>query len=77
MELINGAGARVITGVTDEFGLYRLDGVPVGVYTLRVSPQDSLNPNDSLPKLEIQIRNQFVYDRNLQLPISAAAKKKQ
>jgi hypothetical protein len=76
LELLNGAGARVITGVTDEFGLYRLDGVPVGLYTLRVSTQDSLNPNDSLPKREIQIRNQFVYDQNLQLPVSAAAKKK-
>ncbi len=76
VELINGAGARVLSAMTDSFGLYRLDGVPVGFYTLRVSTQDSLNPNDTLPKREIQIRNQFVYDQNLQLPISAAAKKK-
>ncbi|GAB1542224.1 hypothetical protein NUACC21_48980 [Scytonema sp. NUACC21] len=77
VELINGAGARVMSGVTDEFGLYRLDGVPVGVYTLRVSPQDSLNPNDTLPKREINIRNQFVYDQDLQLPVSSAVKKNQ
>ncbi|GAA6622044.1 carboxypeptidase regulatory-like domain-containing protein [Scytonema sp. NUACC26] len=76
VELINGAGARVLSAMTDNFGLYRLDGVPVGFYTLRVSTQDSLNPNDSLPEREIQIRNQFVYEQNLQLPISAAAKKK-
>ncbi|MUH00129.1 Cna B-type [Scytonema sp. UIC 10036] len=77
VELINGAGARVLSAVTDSFGLYRLDGVPIGFYTLRVSTQDSLNPNDTLPKREIQIRNQFVYEQNLQLPISAASKKKQ
>lgn len=77
LELINGAGARVITGVTDEYGLYRLDGVPVGTYTLRVSSQDSLNQNDTLPKRQVQIRNEFVYNQDLQLPVSTAAKRKQ
>lgn len=76
VELINPQGARVITAVTDQFGLYRLDGVPVGKYVLRVSTQDTLNPNDILPKRQIEIGNEFVYNQNLQLPISAAAKRK-
>jgi hypothetical protein len=76
VELVNPQGTRVITAVTDQFGLYRLDGVPVGKYVLRVSTQDTLNPNDVLPKRQIEIGNEFVYNQNLQLPISAAAKKK-
>jgi Carboxypeptidase regulatory-like domain len=77
IELMNSTGARILSGMTDQFGLYRLDGVPVGKYMLRVSTQDGLNGNDALPKRSIEIRNEFVYNQNLQLPISAAAKKKQ
>jgi hypothetical protein len=76
VELINGSGARVISNVTDKFGLYRFDGVPVGKYTLRVSQADNFNSNDVLPKRQIEIRDEFVYNQNLQLPISTAAKKK-
>ncbi|MEL6457295.1 MAG: carboxypeptidase regulatory-like domain-containing protein, partial [Cyanobacteria bacterium J06621_15] len=46
IELVTSTGARVLSGTTDQFGLYRLDGVPVGKYTLRVSPQDTLNSNN-------------------------------
>ena len=74
IELINPSGARVLSGVTDKFGLYRLDGVPVGKYTLQISPQENLNNQRQLPKRNIEIRNEFVYDQNLQLPISTATK---
>ncbi|MGD1871814.1 MAG: carboxypeptidase regulatory-like domain-containing protein [Mastigocoleus sp.] len=76
VELINGAGARVLSGNTDKFGLYRLDGVPVGNYTLRVSPQDSVGSLTNLPKRRVKVSQEFVYEQNLQLPISAAAKQK-
>ncbi|MBV6625200.1 MAG: carboxypeptidase regulatory-like domain-containing protein [Rivularia sp. (in: Bacteria)] len=76
IELLTSTGARALSGTTDQFGLYRLDGVPVGKYTLRVSPQDALNSNNTLPKRQVVIKNKFVYNQNLQLPISAAAKKK-
>jgi hypothetical protein len=76
IELVTSTGARVLSGTTDQFGLYRLDGVPVGKYTLRVSPQDELNSNNTLPKRQVVINNKFVYNQNLQLPVSAAAKEK-
>ena len=76
IELVTSTGARVLSGTTDQFGLYRLDGVPVGQYTLQVSSQNGLNSNDTLPKRQIVINNKFVYNQNLQLPVSAAAKKK-
>jgi hypothetical protein len=76
IELVTSTGARVLSSTTDQFGLYRLDGVPVGKYTLRVSPQDELNSNNTLPKRQVVISNKFVYNQNLQLPVSAAAKEK-
>jgi hypothetical protein len=77
IELVTSTGARILSGTTDQFGLYRLDGVPVGKYTLQVSPQDALNSNNTLPKRQVVINNKFVYNQNLQLPVSAAAKKKE
>ncbi|BAZ53163.1 hypothetical protein NIES4103_58350 [Nostoc sp. NIES-4103] len=74
VELINTAGARVLSSVTDQFGLYRLDGVPVGNYTLRVPSQEGIINSETLPKLEIAISKEFIYDQNLRLPITAAAK---
>ncbi|MEB3217354.1 MAG: carboxypeptidase-like regulatory domain-containing protein [Nostocales cyanobacterium 94392] len=76
VELVTNTGTRVLSSTTDRFGLYRLDGVPVGKYILQVSPLDTLNSRNNLPKRQVEINNQFVYNQNLQLPVSAAAKKK-
>ncbi|MBE9006623.1 carboxypeptidase regulatory-like domain-containing protein [Fortiea sp. LEGE XX443] len=74
VELVNLAGTEVLSAMTDQFGLYRVDGVPVGKYTLRVPSQDAIANSETLPKREVTIRNEFVYDQNLQLPISTAVK---
>ncbi|MBU7581787.1 MAG: carboxypeptidase regulatory-like domain-containing protein [Nostoc sp. TH1S01] len=74
VELANLDGTEVLSAMTDEFGLYRVDGVPVGKYTLRIPTQDAIANSDTLPKREVTIHNDFVYDQNLQLPISTAAK---
>ncbi|MFB2773354.1 carboxypeptidase regulatory-like domain-containing protein [Pelatocladus sp. BLCC-F211] len=76
VELINADGKRVASGVTDEFGLYRFDNVPVGKYTIQVLSQDATAASDNLPKRVVQIKDDFAYDQNLQLPISAAINKK-
>ncbi|PLZ99747.1 Cna B-type [Fischerella thermalis CCMEE 5268] len=76
VELIGADGKTVTSGMTDEFGFYRFDNVPVGKYTIQVPSQDATTPSDNLPKRVVQIKNEFVFDQNLQLPISAAAKKK-
>lgn len=76
VELINADGKRVASGVTDEFGLYRFDNVPVGKYTIQVPSQDATSASDNLHKRVVQIKDDFAFDQNLQLPISAAAKKK-
>ncbi|ABA22772.1 Cna B-type [Trichormus variabilis ATCC 29413] len=74
VELVNAEGKKVGTGATDEFGLYRVDGLPAGQYTLQVPNQSNINRSNSLPKRAITIENDFAYDQNLQLPISAATK---
>lgn len=74
VELINADGKRVVSAMTNEFGLYRLDGVPVGNYTLGVPVQDGITNSVTLPKLEIAINKDFLYDQNLKLPIAAAGK---
>lgn len=74
VELINFDGTRVSSTVTDQFGLYRLDGVSVGNYTLRVPQQDGITNTVNLPNLQVAINKDFIYDQNLQLPIAAAAK---
>jgi hypothetical protein len=75
VELINAEGKRVSTTMTDQFGLYRLDGVPVGNYTLRVPAQEGITKGITLPNLPVAINKDFIYDQNLKLPIAAAAKK--
>jgi Carboxypeptidase regulatory-like domain len=75
LELVNEKGARVFLTTTDQFGLYRLDGIPVGKYTLQIPTQDAIETKEILPKRDVEISSQFVYDQNLKLPISTAAKK--
>ncbi|MBD2488866.1 carboxypeptidase regulatory-like domain-containing protein [Aulosira sp. FACHB-615] len=74
VELVNLDGTEVLAAMTDEFGLYRVDGVPVGKYTLRIPPQEAIANSETFPKRDVTIHNEFVYDQNLQLPISTAAK---
>ncbi|BCL36946.1 carboxypeptidase regulatory-like domain-containing protein [Nostoc sp. MS1] len=74
LQLIDGQGKQVSTTTTDQFGLYRLDGVPVGNYKLQVANQEGINNSEILPKLDVLISKEFIYDQNLQLPISAAVK---
>jgi hypothetical protein len=74
LDLVSPEGKRVLAAWTDEFGLYRLDGVAVGKYTLLVPPQVSISNNDSLPKIPVEISNEFVYDQNLQLPVSTVTR---
>ncbi|HLO85946.1 MAG TPA: carboxypeptidase regulatory-like domain-containing protein [Nostocaceae cyanobacterium] len=69
VELVNAEDKQVSTSVTDEFGLYRLDGVPAGKYKLQIPPQNSVTNSQTLPTKEVNIDKEFLYDQNLQLPV--------
>ena len=72
VEVINAEGKKVSSAATDEFGLYRLDSVPIGKYTLRIPPQDGITNSETFPTKEISVDNDFIYDQNLQLPFTPA-----
>ncbi|AUS99315.1 Cna B-type [Nostoc sp. CENA543] len=74
IEVVDAEGKRVTTATTDQFGLYRVDSLPVGKYTLRIPKQANITNNDTLPQLEVAISKDFIYDQNLQLPVAAAVK---
>ncbi|WP_427162747.1 carboxypeptidase regulatory-like domain-containing protein [Aliinostoc sp. HNIBRCY26] len=74
IEVVDAEGKRVTTGTTDQFGLYRVDGLPVGKYTIRIPEQANITNNETLPQLEVAISKDFIYDQNLQLPVAAAVK---
>lgn len=74
VRLVNAEGKQISSSVTDQFGLYRLDGVPTGKYSLQVPSQEGITSSDTLPKREITIDDDFLYDQDLQLPISPAVK---
>ncbi|WP_375514441.1 collagen binding domain-containing protein [uncultured Nostoc sp.] len=62
VEVINAEGKRISSSESDEFGLYRLDAVLLGKYTLRIPPQDGITNNSNLPTREITIDKDFLYD---------------
>ena len=67
VELVDLEGNRVASATTNRFGLYRLDGVPIGTYQLRIAP-DSLPRAGELPIREIEIRDSFLFGQDLVLP---------
>jgi hypothetical protein len=70
VELVNAEGKAVSQSATNEFGLYRLDGVPAGKYQLQVPAQDQIANPSTLPTKLITVTSDFLYEQNLQLPIN-------
>ena len=66
VELLDGAGDVVQTARADRFGLYRFDGVPVGVYTLRLSPKNAPGADVIWPSREIEVSD-FSFGNDLVL----------
>jgi hypothetical protein len=53
--------------VSDRFGLYRIDRLPPGTYTLRVAPGQL--PGVELPTREVVVSDDFLFGQDLQLPL--------
>lgn len=67
LELADSAGKVVTRTSTDQFGLYRMDGLPVGTYVLRAvaeSLPEGVQPGSSR---QIPITDDFLFDQDLQL----------
>lgn len=59
VELFDAEEQRVKTAVTDPFGLYRIDGLPIGRYTLRLAPASLPEPGVEPPSRPLEIRLGF------------------
>jgi hypothetical protein len=64
--MLNPEGDVVARGVSDRFGLFRVDSVPPGTYTLRVAPDQF--PDAEMPTREVVITDDFLFGQDLQLP---------
>ena len=68
VEIKNEAGEVIGSGMTDRFGLYRIDGLVMGTYLLQLPPQPALEGFTNLPTRSATVLNDFLFDQNLQLP---------
>lgn len=76
IEAVDATGSVVGTARTDRFGLFRIDGLGIGFYVLRLAPANfsSLGTGElpselpsELPTRRIEVRNDFLFDQDLQL----------
>lgn len=76
VELSSVKGRFHKTVSTDLFGLFRIDGVPIGRYVLRLVPDapsgEATSPEaDRAPARKVVIRNDFLFDQDLELPTAS------
>ncbi len=67
LQLVNTQGVVVKSTRTDEFGLYRIDGIPIGKYKIQVILPPTSNIGKQSPSLDLEIRDRFLFDRDLQI----------
>jgi hypothetical protein len=69
VEVLDGAGAVVATTVTDRFGLFRIDGLPIGSYLLRPRPDDLPQVQPATVQRIVRITDDFLFEQDLALPV--------
>ncbi|GAK60061.1 Alr3592 protein [Candidatus Vecturithrix granuli] len=68
IELLDEQGNMIKHTLTDQFGLYRIDGLPPGIYRLRAATQSPSDPFMASPEREIEIVDDFLFGQDIQLP---------
>ncbi len=69
VELFDAAGRKQHVASTDQFGLYRIDGLPAGAYTLRIAPHHLPDPAIRPPQRSVTLTDDFLFDQDLILPL--------
>lgn len=65
VEAVKDDGTIVRRAVSDRFGLYRLDRLPIGTYLLRVVPDEQVEGAETVQRI-VEIRDGFLFDQNLE-----------
>lgn len=68
VQAVNAAGAVAQSAATDQFGLFRIDGLPPGDYTLRIAPESLLPGAAAAPQRRIVITDDFLFQQDLTWP---------
>ena len=69
VRLVTGDGEIVGEGVTDQFGLYRIDGLSPGTYRLTVPVQEGLKTLAQPPSRPVVVADDFLFGQDLTVPI--------
>jgi hypothetical protein len=67
VELLRSDNTVVSVTRTDRFGLYRMDEVPIGSFTLRLNPDQAEVPHGGVSR-SIEISDDFLFSQDLRLP---------
>ncbi|MFV2072550.1 MAG: carboxypeptidase regulatory-like domain-containing protein [Thermoanaerobaculales bacterium] len=68
LDVVDEEGERIASAVTDRFGLYRVDGLTIGRYTVRVAEGSLPDQAEGSPSLEVEIVDDFLFGQDLILP---------
>ncbi len=71
--VLDSAGRVVGRATTDRFGLYRVDGMPTGVYQVGVLDDPTAETPETLATREIEIVDDFLFGQDLMLPFEVPA----
>lgn len=69
IEVVDADGNAVAAAVTDRFGLYRVDGLRAGSYTVRFVPDDPSERTETQASRRLEITDDFVFGHDIVLPI--------
>jgi len=67
IELVAADGSVLQSTQTDRFGLYRIDSVPIGPYSLRVAAESFPSRAEELPSRTVELSNDYLFGQDLQL----------
>jgi hypothetical protein len=75
IHLIDLNGRLVQSARTDQFGFYRMDGIPPGQYRLQLPPPTGLTDASDLPERSVDVTDRFLFNQDLTIeqPLSLPA----
>lgn len=68
VEILDAEGRTLKSVPSDRFGLFRIDGLAIGSYTLRVAPESFPGVPESAPSRPIEIVDDYLFGQDLVLP---------
>jgi hypothetical protein len=69
VEILDGSRVVMATTVTDRFGLFRIDGLPIGSYLLRPKPHDLPQLDPDAVQRVVRVTDDFLFEQDLTLPV--------